>query len=236
MGVCILIVKILFLFIIFLIALLLIIFSESVHISITLKNNNLSYFGVINIKYYFFQIIFDIKSRQLTMLINSKFLTKKITTITQDTSSDETDSDDDSHEDDPSKDVSEESNEEDDVNLNKIKQLLKLIYDSKRDIMDLIISVIKLISFKNSYILMNLGLGDNNLTIKTCNKLWAITAPFYTIGLQTILTPQLNETILKSEVNIFLEVELLKILKLIKKVLFNKNIRNIILFYIKSLD
>jgi len=236
MGVCILIVKILFLFIIFLIALLLIIFSESVHISITLKNNNLSYFGVINIKYYFFQIIFDIKSRQLTMLINSKFLTKKITTITQDNSSDETDSDDDSHEDDPSKDVSEESNEEDDVNLNKIKQLLKLIYDSKRDIMDLIISVIKLISFKNSYILMNLGLGDNNLTIKTCNTLWAITAPFYTIGLQTILTPQLNETILKSEVNIFLEVELLKILKLIKKVLFNKNIRNIILFYIKSLD
>lgn len=226
-----LIIKILFLIAIILIALLIIIFSESLHISITLKNNNFSYFGVINIKYYFLQIAYDIKSRQISLLINSKYFTKKITTITKDNSSDNTDSDDES-----SKDNLKDTNEDEDINPNKIKQLIKLIYNSKKDIMELIVLIIDLISFKNSYILMNLGLGDNNLTIKTCNRIWAITAPFYTVGLQTILTPQLNETILKTELNILFEVELLKILKLIKEVLLNKNIRSLILFYINSSD
>ena len=224
-----LIVKILFLVAIILIALLIIIFSESLHVSVTLKNNNFSFFGVINIKYYFLQIAYDINSRQISLLINSKYFTKKITTKTKDNSPDKTDSDDDS-----SKDDNEDINEDDDADLNKIKQLFKLIYNSKKDLLELIVLIIDLISFKNSYILMNLGLGDNNLTIKTCNKIWAITAPLYAVGLQTILTPQLNETILKTELNILFEVELLKILKLIKEIVLNKNIRTIILFYINS--
>lgn len=224
-----LIVKILFLVAIILIALLIIIFSESLHVSVTLKNNNFSFFGVINIKYYFLQIAYDINSRQISLLINSKYFTKKITTKTKDNSPDKTDSDDDS-----SKDDNEDINEEDDADLNKLKQLFKLIYNSKKDVLELIVLIINLISFKNSYILMNLGLGDNNLTIKTCNKIWAITAPLYAVGLQTILTPQLNETILKTELNILFEVELLKILKLIKEIVLNKNIRTIILFYINS--
>ena len=224
-----LIVKILFLVAIILIALLIIIFSESLHVSVTLKNNNFSFFGVINIKYYFLQIAYDINSRQISLLINSKYFTKKITTKTKDNSPDKTDSDDDS-----SKDDNEDINEDNDADLNKIKQLFKLIYNSKKDVLELIVLIINLISFKNSYILMNLGLGDNNLTIKTCNKIWAITAPLYAVGLQTILTPQLNETILKTELNILFEVELLKILKLIKEIVLNKNIRTIILFYINS--
>lgn len=224
-----LIVKILFLVAIILIALLIIIFSESLHVSVTLKNNNFSFFGVINIKYYFLQIAYDINSRQISLLINSKYFTKKITTKTKDNSPDKTDSDDDS-----SKYDNEDINEDDDADLNKIKQLFKLIYNSKKDLLELIVLIIDLISFKNSYILMNLGLGDNNLTIKTCNKIWAITAPLYAVGLQTILTPQLNETILKTELNILFEVELLKILKLIKEIVLNKNIRTIILFYINS--
>lgn len=224
-----LIVKILFLVAIILIALLIIIFSESLHVSVTLKNNNFSFFGVINIKYYFLQIAYDINSRQISLLINSKYFTKKITTKTKDNSPDKTDSDDDS-----SKYDNEDINEDNDADLNKIKQLFKLIYNSKKDVLELIVLIINLISFKNSYILMNLGLGDNNLTIKTCNKIWAITAPLYAVGLQTILTPQLNETILKTELNILFEVELLKILKLIKEIVLNKNIRTIILFYINS--
>ena len=224
-----LIVKILFLVAIILIALLIIIFSESLHVSVTLKNNNFSFFGVINIKYYFLQIAYDINSRQISLLINSKYFTKKITTKTKDNSPDKTDSDDDS-----SKYDNEDINEDNDADLNKIKQLFKLIYNSKKDLLELIVLIINLISFKNSYILMNLGLGDNNLTIKTCNKIWAITAPLYAVGLQTILTPQLNETILKTELNILFEVELLKILKLIKEIVLNKNIRTIILFYINS--
>lgn len=225
---CILIVKILFLIVIILIALLLIIFSESLYISVALKNNNLSYLGVISIKYYFLQVVFDIKTRQINLLITSKYFTKEIYTRSIGESSENISTGDESSDDDS------DSTEMDDEHKYDIKELIKLLNNAKREILQTVALIIDSVSFKNSYILMNLGLGDNNLTIKTCNKIWAITAPFYTIGLQTILTPELNKTILKTESNILFEIGLLKIFKLIIKVLSNKNLRQIIEFFIKS--
>lgn len=227
----ILFIKILFLILIFFIALFLIIFSESVYISVALKNNNLSYLGILSIKYYFLQISLNLKTRQANILINTKYLTKKILTFKTSNSNDEH-----LHEKHEQTDAKEESQTNNDDKIRRFKELLKLINNAKKDILEVITLILGLISFKNSYVLMNLGLNDNNLTIKVCNKIWAITAPFYAIGLQVILTPEINKTILKTETNINFEIKLLKILKLLMKILLNSNLRQIILFIIKHSD
>ena len=120
-------------------------------------------------------------------------------------------------------DSSEASGDENGSNdkLQIIKKYYPDIWELKEDILEIILSLRKIVFFDDSYIRMDLGLGDNNLTIRVSSLIWSITAPFYTLGLHTLVTPVMNECKLNLLSRLNFDVSLLVILKIILKIILN---------------
>ncbi|WP_158005556.1 hypothetical protein [Methanosphaera sp. WGK6] len=121
------------------------------------------------------------------------------------------------------------SKETDEHNFNEtIEKIIPLIIESKEDLLKIIKLLTEICKFKKSYMDINLGLNDNNLTIKLCSMIWAITAPFYPLGLEVLLIPEINKLIIKTDMDISCNIFLYKIIQIIIKIITTKNLRNLI--------
>lgn len=219
-----------FLFIL-IVALFLLIFSN-IHMYVSFKNQNLEYDGNIKINYLLLQLELNIKEKILDIAI--KIRSKKIhiyslnldkkedTDESEDgevTTSDETK--------DETKDSDDEEENSDDKKQN-IKQLLKLLSDAKSDIIEIVTYLPNLMKFKNSNIGLNLGLADNQLTIKVSSLIYMISAILYPANLNISFKPEFNALILKSDVDVTLDIIVVNIIKLLIITIKKESIRNII--------
>ena len=115
----------------------------------------------------------------------------------------------------------------------KIKEICPILFESKEDLFHIVNLIIKMVKFDESYAIINLGLADNNLTIKFCNLLWALSAPLYPLKFRLHLTPEINKLMIRTDINIKFNIRLLNILKIIIFIIRKRNLINIIKIILK---
>lgn len=201
------------------IVLLFILILKPVHIYLLFKNKNLSCDGVLYISHYLLELelLFNKKILLIKLKINQrKFILKEINLDKKVTNK-----------------FSDNNQEDNKFNIQTFKELLSLMNDSFSEILEIVYLLTKICKFKKSFVVVNLGLKDNNLTIKTCNFIWAITAPFYPLGVEVILIPEINKYLIKSDIEISCDIVIINILKVLLKILKSKNLRSILFKIIK---
>ena len=224
------------------------IFFKRWNIHITFKNDEENYYFFFKINIFFINIVIMLVDNQIQFLlqfsISSKVYDlvkfnlndKKIDESEEDDSEEDNSEEDESEEDDSEK---EDSDDEENNNvktsdiLPKIKEIYPLLYESKEDLFHIVKLIIKMVKFDESYAIINLGLSDNNLTIKFCSLLWALSAPLYPLRFRLHLTPEINKLMIKTEVNIKFNIRLLNILKIIIFIIRKRNLINIIKISLK---
>lgn len=215
------IIKLLLVLLIIFIAFLFLIFFKSWHIHIIFKNENLDYFYRIIIKFLLFNIAVFTVEKRVHVLLQITLFSKTIKVFEyklKDKSSD-------SAENESTESTKEESSGEE--NIEKIKNNYSLFYDAKKDLLSIVQLLVKMVKFDESWLIMNLGLKDNNLTIKFCTLLWTLFAPLYPLGLKLILTPEINKSIIKTDMNIKFDIFLFNILKILFLIIRRKKLREI---------
>lgn len=232
------IIELLLVLLILLVVLLFLIFFKSWHIHIIFKNNNADYFYRIVISFLIFNLIFftrdEIGYLKVQIAIFSKTLDLfdiKLNDGKED-SSQEDSSKEESQQGIENNQSEENSTEEDDL-LDKITEAYPLLYDERNNLYSIIKMLVRMLKFDESWITMNLGLSDNNLTIKICSLLWTLSAPLYPVGLRVYLTPEINKTLIKTDTNVKFDVLLFNILKILSLVVQRKKLRDTIKIFMK---
>ena len=232
------IIELLLVLLILLVVLLFLIFFKSWHIHIIFKNNNADYFYRIVISFLIFNLIFftrdEIGYLKVQIAIFSKTLDLfdiKLNDGKED-SSQEDSSKEESQQGIENNQPEENSTEEDDL-LDKITEAYPLLYDERNNLYSIIKMLVRMLKFDESWITMNLGLSDNNLTIKICSLLWTLSAPLYPVGLRVYLTPEINKTLIKTDTNVKFDVLLFNILKILSLVVQRKKLRDTIKIFMK---
>ncbi|RAP47012.1 MAG: hypothetical protein BZ135_02925 [Methanosphaera sp. rholeuAM6] len=215
-------VEILFLLLIIIIVLLFLLFLKSWHLHITLKNDDLVYDFIINIKFLIVKIIFELIKDSKVLKIQLSLFSKTINIIKIDLNKKRSKDDLDTEQ--VNEDV-EKSN-----TFSKLIHLYPLLVDAKDELMHIIVLITKMITFTDSYAIINLGLSDNNLTIKFCTLLWSLTAPLYPLGFKLLLTPEINQLTFKSDINIKFDIKLFNLLKITYMILKTGKLRKIVNF------
>lgn len=194
------------------------------HLHIIFKNNNLKYDYFALIRF----LIFCITVRYLNGLIilelkvhffsnTFKIFKKNVNEIKS--------------EDEEEIEYSENEKNYEDILL-EVKEVYSLLNQSKEDLMDIIKVIVKIVKFDESFSIINLGVSDNNLTIKICNILWTLTAPLYALNFRVLLTPEIDNLILKTDSNIKFNIFLIKLLKIIYLFITRKHLRNLIKYFV----
>ena len=232
------IIELLLVLLILLVVLLFLIFFKSWHIHIIFKINNADYFYRIVISFLIFNLIFftrhEIGYLKVQITIFSKTLDLfdiKLNDGKED-SSQEDSSKEESQQGIENNQSEENSTEEDDL-LDKITEAYPLLYDERNNLYSIIKMLVRMLKFDESWITMNLGLSDNNLTIKICSLLWTLSAPLYPVGLRVYLTPEINKTLIKTDTNVKFDVLLFNILKILSLVVQRKKLRDTIKIFMK---
>ncbi len=200
-----------------LIVLILILIFKNIHIYLNFKNNNLEYIGFIEIDYLIFKIKINIKDQTLILKINIKNHEFNIKTFNLKKDKDDKTEVQEKPEEDTEKSIQE-----------KIKNIYPSLKKALPDLIEIITYLPNLSKFNKSNVVLNFGLKDNFLTIKICSIIWALTAPLYPVGFELLLTPEINQFVIKSDVNVSVEIINLHIFKFIIKLLRKRNIINLI--------
>lgn len=227
------IIKLLLALLIIFIVFLFLIFFKSWHIHIIFKNENSDYFYRIIINFLIFGFTFFEREEINYVKVQINILSKtvnlfdiKLNDQTSDSSQEDTEK---SVEDNPS-----ENNSEDEYSISeKIKEAYPLIYDERNSLYSIIKLLVKMLKFDESWVVMNLGLSDNNLTIKICSLLWTLSAPLYPAGLKLYLTPEINNSLIKTDINVKFDILLLNLLKILFFVVRRKKLMDIIKIFMK---
>jgi len=246
-----LLIKLLLLLLVILIALFLIIFLEPVHIAIDIKFLDELKNGFLEIKYYFIKITRNITEGYTTISFDTKYFSKDLKVIYPKSNDDGVDNADNAvHSDEVNSDdvdeseISQNNSEADDNsnenNLHKVIDLIKTYYpdvlELKNDIIEIIFMFKEIIFLGDNYINLDIGLADNNLTIKISSFLWSLTAPFYAVGLNTIIKPVMNEPKLNLDSRLDFELSLLVLLKILLKILSNTKLVKLIIRLFKEMN
>lgn len=213
---------------IIIIVFLFLIFFKSWHIHIIFKNDNWDYFYRIIINFLFFNItVFTLeKIVRAKLQINLLSKTINVFELKLNDDSEETSEND-------SQEAIESDSEDDEKELfEKIKESYPILYDAKDQIYSIIELLVKMLKFDESWIVMNLGLSDNNLTIKFCSLLWTLFAPLCPAGLKLYLTPEINKLLIKTDINVKFDLFLGNILKILFLVVRSKKLRRVIQLFI----
>lgn len=232
------IIELLLVLLILLVVLLFLIFFKSWHIHIIFKNNNADYFYKIVISFLIFNLIFFTRDEigylkvQITIFSKTLHLFDIKLNDGKEDSSQEDSSKEESQQGIENNQSEENSTEEDDL-LDKITEAYPLLYDERNNLYSIIKMLVRMLKFDESWITMNLGLSDNNLTIKICSLLWTLSAPLYPVGLRVYLTPEINKTLIKTDTNVKFDVLLFNILKILSLVVQRKKLRDTIKIFMK---
>ena len=216
-------VEILIILLIIFVVLLFFLLFRPLDVSILFKNNNLDYDGQILLKILLFYAYLDFRDKNLKLKLSFNIQKKEFNLFSINLNEEKSDD----------KEEEEKNDEEEDngnleVYFDKIKRIALLIKDSQTQLSELINKLIKIIYFNEATIIMDFGLNDNNLTIKICNIIWALTAPFYPLNLRVLLTPKINQAILATDININLKLRLLTIIQIALLLIKTENFREII--------
>lgn len=212
--------EILIVFLIIFVVLFFILILKPVHIYLLFKNKNLAHDGVLYINYLLLELelIFDKKILLIKLKLNQrKIILKKINLNDKKLINN----------------FSDNSQEDNKFNIQTFREILSLMNDSFSEILEIVYLLTKICKFKKSFAMINLGLKDNNLTIKICNVIWAITTPFYPLGVEVILIPEINNYLIKSDIEISFDIVIINILKVLLKIFKSTNLRNILFRIIK---
>lgn len=219
-------IEILSLLLIIIVVLFSLLFLKSWYVHLIFKNDDLHHEFFIQINFLIFQIIFELtedpRILDLQLKIFSKTLNIKKIVLTKTESEDKLETEEPKNED----------SEEVGV-YSKLNQLYPLLYDSKQELMQIIFLITKMVTFIESYAIINLGLSDNNLTIKFCILLWSLSAPLYPMGCRLLLTPEINQLKFKSDVNIKFKIKLFNLLKISYVIFKTKKLREIVELLLK---
>lgn len=203
--------------ILFILALsLFLIFLKTWHIHIILKNNNLDYSFDIKINFLFFNIFLFTIEKIVYLKLQASFFSKTLDIFELKLN------------DEKSEEIENTSSENEEGTFDKIKQILSLLDDSKGDLYYIIKLIIKMVKFDESYVILNMGLLENDLTIKLCTLLWALAAPLYPLNFKLYLTPEMNKLLVKSDVNVKFDILLLNLIKILFYVLRRDRLRELI--------
>ena len=203
--------------ILFILALsLFLIFLKTWHIHIILKNNNLDYSFDIKINFLFFNIFLFTIEKIVYLKFQASFFSKTLDIFELKLN------------DEKSEEIENTSSENEEGTFDKIKQVLPLLDDSKGDLYYIIKLIIKMVKFDESYVILNMGLLENDLTIKLCTLLWALAAPLYPLNFKLYLTPEMNKFLVKSDVNVKFDILLLNLIKILFYVLRRDRLRELI--------
>lgn len=203
--------------ILFILALsLFLIFLKTWHIHIILKNNNLDYSFDIKINFLFFNIFLFTIEKIVYLKLQASFFSKTLDIFELKLN------------DEKSEEIENTSSENEEGTFDKIKQILSLLDDSKGDLYYIIKLIIKMVKFDESYVILNMGLLENDLTIKLCTLLWALAAPLYPLNFKLYLTPEMNKFLVKSDVNVKFDILLLNLIKILFYVLRRDRLRELI--------
>lgn len=218
-------VELLIVLLIIIIVLLFLLFIKSWHIHIIFKNDNLDYDLYVVVSFLILGITIKIIDKPINILfqlnINSKTYDIKNIEINSNQSDDGEETD---------KTPNDESEEK--KLFQKLSGSYELLYDARKDLAHIVKLLVQMITFKYSFARINIGLMDNNLTIKFCNLLWALTAPLYPLNFRVILTPEINRLLFKSDVDIKMDLRLLNLLKILFNIVKRRKLRNLINYFI----
>lgn len=217
------IIEILIILLIIIVLLILLLFFKTWYIHVLFQNYNSDHYLSLKINILLLQINvekilseteikFYLKYRNHIKLITTKNLNSKENTETES--------------DDESEDGSDNSSNN--QYFSKSKKISKLLLDSKEELYRILKLLISIIKFDNSYLKLNIGLGDNNLTIKLCNLIWALSAPLYPLRFQLFLKPEINQTIVKSDGDISFSIKLFNLIKIVFIIIKNRNLRELV--------
>lgn len=216
------IVEILIALLFILLVFLFLIFLKSWHIHIIFKNDNSDYSCNVKINFLFINLLFFTVEKFVYLKIQLTLFSKTLNIIEFKLNDKKTE------------EVNEEISEDNDTNLfENIKQLIPLLYDSKEDLYSIIKLLFKIVKFDESYVFLDMGLLDNNLTIKLCSLLWALSAPLYPLNFKLYLNPEMNKQLIKSDINVKFDIFLLNIIKILLLIINRKKLRNIVKVIIK---
>lgn len=225
------IIELLLTLLIIFIVFLFLIFFKSWHIHIIFKNDNLDYFYRIIINFLLFNISIFTVENILHVLLKINILSKSVKVFeyqSDDRSSDSGEI----KEDNPDEDSS-DSQSDDEGTVDEVKKIYQLFHDAKDDLYSVVKLLVKMLKFDESYLIMNLGLSDNNMTIKFCTLLWTLFAPLYTVGFKLYLTPEINRAVIKTDANVKFDVYLFNLLRILFLIIRRKQLRDIIQFFRK---
>ncbi|MBE6493005.1 MAG: hypothetical protein E7Z84_00150 [Methanosphaera stadtmanae] len=114
------------------------------------------------------------------------------------------------------------------ISMDKFKLVISQLVKSHEDILKLIPLLLKMLKFLDNYTKISFGLKDNYWTMKLTGIIYAITSPFYAIGLDLLIIPIVNELQLDMESNIYVEIKTRYIFVLLFNIIKSKNIRLLI--------
>jgi hypothetical protein len=211
------IIEILLVLLLIVLVFLFIIFLKSWHIHIIFKNEDLDYSFNVKINILFVNLLFFTVEKSVYLKVQFTLFSKTLDIFELNFNEDKT----------------EETNEEistDDENdiFENIKQAVPLLIDAKGELYSIIKLLVKMVKFDESYVFLDIGLLDNNLTINLCTLLWTLTAPLYPLNFKLYLTPEINKLLVKSDVNIKFDIILLNLIRILLFILKRKKLRNIV--------
>lgn len=216
------IVEILIALLFILLVFLFLIFLKSWHIHIIFKNDNSDYSCNVKINFLFINLLFFTVEKFVYLKIQLTLFSKTLNIVEFKLNDKKTE------------ELNEEISDDNDTNLfENIKQLVPLLYDSKEDLYSIIKLLFKIVKFDESYVFLDMGLLDNNLTIKLCSLLWALSAPLYPLNFKLYLNPEMNKLLVKSDINVKFDIFLLNIIKILLIIINRKKLRNIVKVIIK---
>lgn len=216
------IVEILIALLFILLVFLFLIFLKSWHIHIIFKNDNSDYSCNVKINFLFINLLFFTVEKFVYLKIQLTLFSKTLNIVEFKLNDKKTE------------ELNEEISDDNDTNLfENIKQLVPLLYDSKEDLYSIIKLLFKIVKFDESYVFLDMGLLDNNLTIKLCSLLWALSAPLYPLNFKLYLNPEMNKLLVKSDINVKFDIFLLNIIKILLLIINRKKLRNIVKVIIK---
>ncbi len=204
------------------------IFFKRWNIHITFKNDEENYYFFFKINIFFINVVIMLVDNQIQFLLQVAISSKAYDLVKFNLNDKKSDESEENYSDD-------EDNNEDKTSdiFPKIKEICPILFESKEDLFHIVNLIIKMVKFDESYAIINLGLADNNLTIKFCNLLWALSAPLYPLKFRLHLTPEINKLMIRTDINIKFNIRLLNILKIIIFIIRKRNLINIIKIILK---
>ena len=218
---------------IILLIILLLLFLLPLHVSVRMKNNNLDYNLNIILKILLLKTLFTINQNDKKLVISLQIFNKEFQLHSRSLDQFTEQNEEEEHKDEEPK---EDNSEEETKLLENIKEKTNLIIASKEEIISIIKYLFKLIQFHESLVNVNLGLGDNNLTIKTCNTLLTILTPLYALNIKVFIIPAINEACIRTDADVSFKIYLINLLKIIITILKSENLRNLTMQVIRWLN